>query len=272
MSITSNLPPPRSILLVGGGQGIGLESTLYLLANSPSSIHLIVFGLDINDQLRRHRDTHNRLHLLQGDVTKSADRERAIQLCLDVAGALDCLVYCAGLITPIQRIENLDLDAVRLTYEVNVFGVIAMCQLALPHLLRSRRPHAIILSSACDFSVTYRGWMTYCTTKAALSRFIQLFAHENPELCVQGVYPRLTDTKMPADVVAGKYAGIMAEAEIQRFRDFAKDSSTFEPAAWCGEAVARLAYGSQMGGNTGKVLYYEEHVPDLVAKKPRARL
>lgn len=114
--------------------------------------------------------------------------------------------------------------------------------------------------------------MTYCTTKAALSRFVQLFAHENPEVCVQGVYPRLTDTKMPADVVAGKYAGIMAEEEVQRFRDFAKSSFTYEPAAWCGEAVARLASGSQPGGRTGKVLYYEEHVPDMVSRKPKARL
>lgn len=126
MPNTANLPQPRSILLVGGGEGIGLESTLHLLANSPPSIHLIVFALDINGQLRRHGDTRSRLHLLQGNVTKPADRERAIQLCLDVAGALDCLVYCAGLITPIQRIESLDLNAVRLAYEVNVFGVIAM--------------------------------------------------------------------------------------------------------------------------------------------------
>lgn len=120
--------------------------------------------------------------------------------------------------------------------------------------------------------MTYRGWMAYCTTKAALSRFIQLLAHENPKLCVQGVYPRLTDTKMPADVVAGKYAGIMTEDEVERFRVWAKDGVTYEPAAWCGEAVARLAAGVEPGDESGKVSYYDEHVPALLLKKSQPRL
>lgn len=126
MSAIKSTSQPRSILLVGGGDGIGLETTLHLLLNSPSTIQLIVFGLHINGDLHQYVRAHGRLHLLQGDVTKPADREKAIQLCLKAAGSLDCMVYCAGLITPIQRIEKADLNAVRLAYEVNVFGVIAM--------------------------------------------------------------------------------------------------------------------------------------------------
>ncbi|EXJ80751.1 hypothetical protein A1O3_07035 [Capronia epimyces CBS 606.96] len=290
----------RAILVVGGGQGIGLETTTYLLSHAPATVQIFVFGLHIDPQLHRHNaHVHvqgtgesqgqgqasrlhgqtqgqaqaqaqaqpSRLHILQGDVTNAVDRQKAIQTCLDVAGVIDSLVYCAGLMTPIQRIEKVDLDAVKLAYAVNVFGVIAMCQLALPHLHVSPCPRVIILSSACDLNVTYHGWMSYCTTKAALSRFIGLLALENPAICVQGVYPRLTDTRMPADVIEGKYDGIMTQDEVALFRSRARDGITLEPAAWCAEAVARLAVGSDNGGKSGLVMYYDEHVPDLLRKK-----
>lgn len=118
------------------------------------------------------------------------------------------------------------------------------CQQVLPQIKqsvskRSELPGAgriIILSSACDTIVTYRGWMSYCTSKAALSRFIQLLAHEESTIDVLGVYPRLTRTKMPEDVIAGRFKDIMADDEIQRFKDWsAQGDKVVEPAEWCGE-------------------------------------
>lgn len=102
----------------------------------------------------------------------------------------------------------------------------SQAQLCIPYLRQSRVANplnysfgkVIILTSACDEEVTYHGWTPYCTTKAALTRFITCLAHEEPLLSVQGVYPKLTRTKMPEDVIAGKYKGIMADHEIERFR------------------------------------------------------
>ncbi len=115
--------------------------------------------------------------------------------------------------------------------------------------------------------MTYQGWASYCTSKAALSRFVQVLAHENPDICVQGVYPRLTDTGMPAEVIKGSYDGIMRDDEVARFRNWAKDGVSLEPAAWCATAVARLAAGFEKGKESGKVAYYDEHVPSVLAMK-----
>lgn len=107
--------------------------------------------------------------------------------------------------------------------------------------------------------------MPYCTTKAALTRFITMLAHEEPLLTVQGVYPKLTRTKMPVDVIAGKYRGIMADHEIERFRAWNEiGDSMVEPASLCGEAVAKLALGLYCGGKSGETLCYDEHVPTKV--------
>ena len=108
--------------------------------------------------------------------------------------------------------------------------------------------------------------MTYCTTKAALSRFIQLLALENPEVTVYGVSPRLSRTKMPEDAIAGKYKGIMTDAEIEGLQKRAQEGNLVEPPEWCGEAVARLAFGLA-AGKPGEVLFYDEHVPEMMDRK-----
>ena len=89
-----------------------------------------------------------------------------------------------------------------------------------------------------------------------------MLAHEEPTLSVQGVYPKLTRTRMPEDVIAGKYKGTMADHEIERFRLWNKiGDAMVEPASWCGEAVAQLALGLFNGARSGEVLNYDEHVP-----------
>ncbi|KNG48888.1 flavin-binding monooxygenase-like protein [Stemphylium lycopersici] len=233
------------------------------------------FGLiDSTVKLEFSKQQRERLRIVEGDVTVDEDRELAVQTCFNVFGGLDTLIYCAGVITPIQRLEKLDVEAVKRSFDVNVFGAMNMVQLVLPHLRASRASHphncgrgkVIILSSACDSTVSYHGWMPYSTAKAALTRFVSCLAHEEPLLSVQGVYPKLTRTKMIDGLVEGKYKNIMADHEIERFRiwDDVGDEMV-EPPELCGEAVAKLALGLFEGGKSGETLYYDEHVPRKIA-------
>jgi NADP-dependent 3-hydroxy acid dehydrogenase YdfG len=58
--------------------------------------------------------------------------------CTYNTGRIDTLVYCAGVITPIERIEKLDMDAVKRAYDVNVFGASAMViPITLVELIKS---------------------------------------------------------------------------------------------------------------------------------------
>jgi hypothetical protein len=76
---------------------------------------------------------------------------------------------------------------------------------------------------------------------------------------------------MPEDVIAGKYKGIMADHEIERFRLWNKEGDEFvEPVEWVGEAVARLATGKFMGKESGWVGDYDVHVE--VPRAGRAKL
>ncbi|KAK7188039.1 hypothetical protein DPSP01_011925 [Paraphaeosphaeria sporulosa] len=268
---------PQRILIVGGGQGIGWEVTKSILRLSPQA-RIAVFGIHLEEEVQNLPTTANgRVPVVsEGDITSENDRQLLVKECLEEMGGIDTLVFTAGVITPIERIEKLNMEDVKRTFDVNVFGCMAMCQLCLPYLRQSRIKNptnvaygkAIILSSGCDKEISYHGWMPYCTTKAALTRFIEMLAHEEPLLTVQGVYPKLTRTKMPEDIIAGKYKGVMADHEIEKFRVWNEiGDEMVEPPEWCGEAVGKLALGLYPGGKSGESLDYDIHVPVGLRRK-----
>ena len=124
-------PSPQSLLIVGGGRGIGFEATKYLLSVTPSTVKIVIFSLDVVQELTgwASKELAGRLFVVVGDVTNADDRNKALQTCLDEARGINTLVYCAGIITPIDRIDNVDLAMVRKSYDVNVFGAMEMVRL-----------------------------------------------------------------------------------------------------------------------------------------------
>lgn len=66
----------------------------------------------------------------EADVTIPEEREHAVTTCIrpDVLGGIDTVVYCAGVIEPIERVEKMDMGKVEGLYGVNVFGAMAMVQ------------------------------------------------------------------------------------------------------------------------------------------------
>lgn len=117
---------PQRILIVGGGQGIGWEVTKRLVFLS-SQARVVAFGLHVEEAaLQLQRSCPDRLCLVVGDVTSSDERQRAIEGCNQFMGGIDTLVFTAGVITPIERIESLNMDAVKRSFDINVFGCMAM--------------------------------------------------------------------------------------------------------------------------------------------------
>jgi NAD(P)-dependent dehydrogenase (short-subunit alcohol dehydrogenase family) len=120
---------PQVVLVVGGTSGIGYAITQAILSGQylPLNTKVIAFGLiDSSIKLEFSKQQRERLRIVEGDVTVEEDRELAVRTCFNVFGGLDTLVYCAGIITPIQRLEKLDIDAVKRSFDVNVFGAMSM--------------------------------------------------------------------------------------------------------------------------------------------------
>lgn len=116
--------PSQSFLIIGGGLGIGLETTKSILSLCPTA-KIVVFGLQADPVLSQIR-FKERVWIVLGDVTSAEDRSRAVDKCLEEMAGVDTMVYCAGVIGPIQKIDTVDVEAVKKVFDVNVFGSINM--------------------------------------------------------------------------------------------------------------------------------------------------
>ena len=112
----------------------------------------------------------------------SPDHRAALVESAGQFGSLDLLVNNASTLgpSPLPRLEDYPLAALRHVYEVNVIAPLALIQEALPLL---RRSHGTVVSLSSDAAVEgYEGWGGYGSSKAALDQLQHVLAAEEPRL------------------------------------------------------------------------------------------
>ncbi|MBO2447349.1 SDR family oxidoreductase [Actinomadura barringtoniae] len=172
-------------LVTGANKGIGKETARQL---AERGMEVLLGSRDPERGERAARElgvTPVRL-----DVTDPGD---VAALAKDL-GRLDVLVNNAGAIA-VAPAPSLTSDQLRSTYEVNVFGVVAVTNALLPLLRRSAAPRIVNVSSTTasltltsggtDFGGDAHLRMAYSSSKAALNmltvQYAQAFA-QDPEL------------------------------------------------------------------------------------------
>lgn len=126
-------------MIVGGRTGIGSHVVNAIRSgHGASNTNIVTYGLDESGRFMPEIpfsvDSDFSLACHPGDVTSPASREKVVQYCVKRYGGIDTLVYCAGVITPIERIEKMNMEAVKKAFDVNVFGAMAMVLLPLSPL------------------------------------------------------------------------------------------------------------------------------------------
>jgi NAD(P)-dependent dehydrogenase (short-subunit alcohol dehydrogenase family) len=144
---------------------------------------------------------------------------------------------------PVETIRDVSMESFRRIYDINLFSVVSLVQQSLPHLAKSpSKPTIVIVTSGVDLDVLYRGWTGYCSSKAALTRFIQLLAHEEPEMNIFGVLPKVTKSPMVDMIFAGKYDHVMLPEEREKFNRWAKEGM-IEPPEYIARSMVKAAMG-----------------------------
>lgn len=165
-------------LVVGASSGIGRELALELVAR----------GARVAAAARRLE----RLVEMPDVVALCCDvrdPERCEQLVDDACaqlGGLDALVYATGLsrITPLDRSG---IDDWRAIFETNVFGPALVTRAALPHLAAPGSQGRAVFLSSDSSELAFPGLVAYSASKAALGRFCQGLADEQPVLRVSEI-------------------------------------------------------------------------------------
>jgi len=123
-----------------------------------------------------------------------------IEASCEIVDELDVLVHSAGVSIP-GRVAESDVDQWRATFEVNVFGAVALTLALLPALQRAGG-HVVFLNSGSGRRVGETA--SYSASKFALRAFSDSLRQDEPGLRVTTVFPGPTDTDMRREIVAYK--------------------------------------------------------------------
>ncbi|WP_046318474.1 SDR family oxidoreductase [Mycobacterium sp. UM_Kg1] len=127
-----------------------------------------------------------------------ADTEE-IEAATEIVDELDVLVHNAGVMLPGAAGESC-IEEWRATFEVNVFGAVALTLALLP-ALRQARGQVVFINSGAGQRVS-AGMASYSASKFALRAFADSLRNDEPALRVTTVYPGRVDTEMQQDLVA----------------------------------------------------------------------
>lgn len=122
-----------------------------------------------------------------------------IESSCEVVDELDVLVHNAGLSIP-GHVGESSVEQWRATFDVNVFGAVALTLALLP-ALRSARGRVVFINSGAGRSVS-PGMASYSASKFALRAFADSLRNDEPQLRVTTIFPGRTDTEMQRELVA----------------------------------------------------------------------
>ena len=195
----------KNILITGAGSGFGKGAAIELAARG----HSVIATTETKEQAAALAAEYPELTARKLDVTDDADVASVADLDVDV------LINNAGfgLFAPLSTVP---IDRMRKGFDVNVFGMVAMSQAALPKMKAKGSGRIINLSSIAGI---FSGPMTapYAMTKHAVEAFTRALREEvapygvdvcklNPgpyntgfnDFMVEGIAEHLDDDDAPA--------------------------------------------------------------------------
>ena len=201
-------------LITGANRGIGLETAKQLAYKGVSVIMGGRSEASVAAAAKPLQDQGLRVLPVQLDVTNNAHITALVEKISADFGKLDILINNAGIITGETFFENssrtVNLDALRQTFEVNLFAPVALTQALLPLIEKSPAGRIVNLSSILGSLAVHRDWtndfadlkpLAYNASKAALNMFtVNLAAAlKDTNIKVNAAHPGWVKTDMGTD-------------------------------------------------------------------------
>ncbi len=166
----------KSIVVTGGGNGVGRELVLQLLEKGAT-----VYAVDINEEA------------LKETVSLSGNRKRIFTYVVDISnketvfnfaetvmkehGKVDGIINNAGIIQPFIDLNELEMDRIDRVMNINFYGTLYMVKAFLPHLLKRPEAHIVNVSSMGGF-LPVPGQSIYGASKAAVKLLTEALSSE----------------------------------------------------------------------------------------------
>jgi NAD(P)-dependent dehydrogenase (short-subunit alcohol dehydrogenase family) len=215
----------RSAIITGGSTGLGLGIARAFLANGAT---VAICGRDeatlaeACENLRPRVGPASQLLAAQCDVSRLDQVRPFVSRCIQELGRIDILVNNAGVLGPMGKLEDLDLDQWRATFDVNLFGTVSTIHSLLPHMKANGYGKIINLSGGG--ATAPRPFVSaYAASKVAVVRLTETVAEElrGTGIDVNAVAPGALNTRMldetleagPDRIGAEQFAQVLKQQE-----------------------------------------------------------
>ncbi|GAB4148501.1 MAG: SDR family oxidoreductase [Bacteroidia bacterium] len=178
----------KTIVVTGGGNGMGREMTLLLLSKGARVAAVDLSEKNLQETADLAKIFGKQLSIHVANITDRQAVEGLPQQIIAAHGQIDGLINNAGIIQPFVKVNDLEYTAIERVMNVNFYGLIYMTKTFLPYLLKCPEAHIVNISSMGGF-LPVPGQSIYGASKAAV------------KLLTEGLRSELLDTNVKVTIV-----------------------------------------------------------------------
>ena len=203
----------KNIIITGTSRGIGNELALKF-ANEGHNV--LAISRKVSPELAKHEN----VTCLSVDLSKEDELEQITNFLSSTWKQVDVIINNAGAIVNKPFAET-SVDDFRKIYEVNVFGIVSLTQIALPYLIKGS--HVVTISSmgGIQGSMKFAGLSAYSSSKGAVITLAELLSEEYKE---QGIsFNVLALGSVQTEMLQEAFPGYQAPLSASEMADYIKD-------------------------------------------------
>lgn len=124
----------KVVLVTGASRGIG-QAIVNNLCNDGNS-EVVVVGIARSEgPLSAIKGVHgDKFEYIVGDISDEKVLKKYVEYAIKKFGRIDAVVANAGVLEPVQDVNNIDVAQWKRLFDVNFFSIVSLVSLSLPHL------------------------------------------------------------------------------------------------------------------------------------------
>jgi NAD(P)-dependent dehydrogenase (short-subunit alcohol dehydrogenase family) len=263
--------PPRSVVVTGGGRGIGRAVALAFASDGDRVALVARTQSELDDTVASIRAIGGDAIGLRADVTDEDAVKQAHEQIVEQHGSVDVMVNNAGVGGSIAPTWEADPRQWRRTVEINLYGTFLLSHAVLPSMVERGAGRVVNVSSnagahrwpyVADYSVAKAGVIKFTENLAFETRRhgIAVFAI-HPGTVMVGPTQRLLEQDVPEDSLLGRVKTWFQE-QVDAGEDFPPEAAA--------ELVVALASG-RADALSGRYISVEDDLDALIAAAEEIR-
>jgi NAD(P)-dependent dehydrogenase (short-subunit alcohol dehydrogenase family) len=205
----------KNIIITGTSRGIGNELALKF-ANEGYQV------LAISRKIEAVLAKHENVTCLSVDLSKEEELQHITNFLSATWKQVDIVIHNAGAIM-LKPFADTSVEDFKKIYEINVFGIVSLTQIALPYLTSGS--HVVTISSmgGIQGSMKFAGLSAYSSSKGAVITLAELLSEEYKERGIS--FNVLALGSVQTEMLEEAFPGYQAPLSASQMADYIMDFS-----------------------------------------------